>query len=530
MISDDLLEPILLGKEAVPFFQPLPLQSGRKTTDVAVLVLFLASLCAAAGILVSSFFVPTETASGFIGTGLSKIVRDRYLILLTSAICVLIGFLWMELLRRFPRWIILGTILISFIMVFMVGVHFMTLSMYVLGSLWLAGSLIIPSVAYAGRRRLDFTAILIGEACRGIRANLFLLYVIAPILLAAWLLFAWFIGGAAVSLYNSPDVMRYSLLFLLFEFIWVTALMLAVFQYTVAGTLASWYFAERDMTRNLLAVTSFNRLIAPPPPPPPPGAAAAAAGNGDRRNLNTAIDDDADSDDEATAAGYRNRLSLLSLRLALTRSLGSLALGSLVVALVASFNMLVKYLESRNKASPTTSSGIGSRLVAVLWQTLAAASEMLEFSVRFMNRFAVIYMSMYGLGFKDAAITVSKLISRAGMTTAVSFAVSDLVLVCGEILGVALSVQLYISLSRQLMGSVAIFPLLVCGVLAFTVFRTLSHTLRVGIDTMLVCYMEDLMRNMDAMESGERAEYSKEFSTTMHYAVQRLKMELPSDL
>jgi len=229
---------------------------------------------------------------------------------------------------------------------------------------------------------------------------------------------------------------RNLMFFMVFGFLWMSAFLSAVFQHVVAGAIATWYFS-RDVTG-----------------PRPVGSS-----------------------------------SFTSLFRAFTTSLGSLAFGSLLIAIVEFLNFLLQTAKRSNSRN---------KLVVYVATCMQCLLGCIEGIVRYVNKFAYIYVAMHGHSFCKAAKECFDLVSRNFFTTVIMDVISGFVLFMGKILFTAISVILTIGIvdnygDRQL----SIVTVGLTAAISFVVLHIISHVIGVGINAVFVCYLEDLENNKD---------------------------------
>jgi len=222
-----------------------------------------------------------------------------------------------------------------------------------------------------------------------------------------------------------------------FGLFWTIALISAIFQVTVAGAISTWYFS-RD------------------------------------------------------ASGFQSNLSSPALRTfswAITKSFGSLALGSLLIAIVQFINFLLNRARKANKSN---------KVVYYLIACVQCIFGCIERFIKFIDRFAYIYIAMHGEGFFTSARNCFSLISRNLFSAVVVDFLGDFVLFVGKLLGTALCTIFTVFILERLDREVSVLTVAVVVVIAYCVFNMFAHVVGVGVDTVFVCYLEDMERNGDS--------------------------------
>jgi len=73
----------------------------------------------------------------------------------------------------------------------------------------------------------------------------------------------------------------------------------------------------------------------------------------------------------------------------------------------------------------------------------------------------------------------------------------DFVLFVGKLLGTGITTFCTIAILHGLGRTLSAVPLAAVAVVSFLIFHLVSHIISVGVDTVFVCYMEDLERNKE---------------------------------
>lgn len=306
-------------------------------------------------------------------------------------------------------------------------------------------------VVFFLRSRISLTAALFKECCQGVQYNP-AIFVVGTIVLTIFSAFAVFWVAQFIYLYSIPadtqvqinshipvqfnQSIRNLMYFQVFAFLWISALISAVFQYSVAGAIASWYFS-RDPS-------GFSKDVGSP--------------------------------------------ALRSFGRALTKSFGSLAFGALLLAVVQFLNFLVK--QSKKYADR-------NRLTRILLGCVVCCLSCIEGFIQKVDRFTYIHMAMHGESFLTSAKTVFELISRNSFSLVVVDFLGDFVLFVGKLLGTGVTTFATIALLHGLARPITGVTIGVVVVCSYFIFHIISHVIGVGVDTVFVCYMEDLERNKE---------------------------------
>jgi len=292
---------------------------------------------------------------------------------------------------------------------------------------------------------------MITETCRGVQHNL-ILFPISLVFIAGFLSFATYWTASFLYLYSIPgdtvelsaqniqiptfnESIRNLMWFMLFAFFWVSAFISSAFQHTVAGAISSWYFS-RDVMR-----------------PRPTRAPALSA-----------------------------------LFRSFTTSFGSLAFGSLLIAIVEFMHALLYWAKKANYQN---------RFVAFVIKCVQCLLSCVECALKFVNKYAVIYVAMHGYSFCQGARECMDLISRNFFNAVVTEMIGGFVLFMGKIAFTAFSTLITIVIVDGLHHPLSGVTLGMTAVISFVVLHIISLIVGAGIDTVFVCYLEDLEQNKD---------------------------------
>nr|KAF6383683.1 solute carrier family 44 member 5 [Pipistrellus kuhlii] len=237
-------------------------------------------------------------------------------------------------------------------------------------------------------------------------------------------------------------------IFNLFVFLWLINFVIALGQCTLAGTFASYYWAFRK----------------PNDIPPYP--------------LFTAF---------GRAIRYHT---------------GSLAFGSLLLALIQIFRIFLQYLDKCIKDNQ-------NNIAKFLHQCLKCCFWCLEKVVKFLNRNAYVMIAIYGKNFCRSARDAFELLIRNILKVAVMDKVTDFVLVLGKILvtgsiGVLGFLLFTQRVSIIIEGPTSLnyywVPLLTIIAGSYLVAHGFFSVYAMCIDTIFICFCEDLERNDGSTE------------------------------
>jgi len=368
-------------------------------------------------------------------------------------LAIVLGFVWLQLLRMFTKIFIYLTLALG-----IAGVIAGSIYMFALGTKhgesWLkilsyvgfaVAFLLVVAVIFL-RKRIALTAALFTECCHGVQHNpsLFVIGLAIVVLFGA---FAMFWISSFVYLYSVPgktvqidpkvppkfdQQIRNLMYYQVFAFFWITSFMSAVFQMTVAGGVASWYFSR---------------------------------------------------DAKGPAVGSP---ALKSLSWALSFSFGSLALGSLILAVVKFINFLLQQTKRANRKN---------KILVFIISCVQCLLRCIQGIVKFIDRFAYIRIAMYGEGFCTAAKNCFELISRNMFSAVVVDVLGQFVLFVGKLLGTVLCTMFTMAVVREVGRPISPITVTLVIVISYVIFEVFANIVGVGVDTVFVCYLEDLERN-----------------------------------
>jgi len=228
-----------------------------------------------------------------------------------------------------------------------------------------------------------------------------------------------------------------------FAFFWVSSFISAVFQMTVAGAVAQWYFSRDANGAN-----------------PTTGSPA-----------------------------------FKTLGWALTKSFGSLAFGSLVLAILKFINFMLEKAKTVNAKN---------KVALCLLSCIQCFFRCIEKFVKWMDKFAYISMAMHGESFLGSAKSSFNLISRNMFSAVVVDTLGSFVLFVGKLLGTATCTLFTMGIAHEVGRPISGVTVAVVVVISYCVFDLFSHVVGVGVDTVFICYIEDMERNKDgAMYASE---------------------------
>jgi len=379
---------------------------------------------------------------------------DSDILISSVALAVVLGFVWIFLMKVFTKLFIYLSLFAGVVAVIGLGGYFVSMGQKqgsdgfsIIGYVMFGLAAVLLLLVILLRKKIALTCAMFTETCRGVQHNL-ALFPLSFVVIAAFLGFAAYWVASFIYLYSIPghsinpdehgppkfnESIRNLMFFMLFGFFWTSAFLSAVFQHTVAGAISTWYFSRDVMS------------------PRPVGIPAVT-----------------------------------SLFRALTTSFGSLAFGALLIAIVETLNTLLQYAK---KTNPT------NRFARFIMSCLQCVLGCIEGIVRYVNKFAYIRVAMRGHGFCQSAKECYDLISRNFFNTVIIDVISGFVLFMGKIFFTAISTIILIGAIDDLGRHLSAVTVGLTMAISFVVLHIISHIMGVGINTVFVCYLDDLEIN-----------------------------------
>lgn len=232
-------------------------------------------------------------------------------------------------------------------------------------------------------------------------------------------------------------------IYMLFMFFWLMNFVVALGQMTLAGAFASYYWA-------------FNK----------------------------------DKDMPATPV-------LSSLGRSLRYHMGSLAFGSLIIALVQLVRSFLEYIDRKLKSSE-------NKVAKFILKCLKCCFWCLEKLLKFINKNAYILIAIYGRSFCTATKDAFMLIMRNILRTFVLDKVSDFIMFISKLMVTgAVAVGSYFWFERRIPLlddfvpdlNFRLVPVIILVIGTYLVVSCFFNVYDMGVDTLFLCFLEDLERN-----------------------------------
>jgi choline transporter-like protein 2/4/5 len=199
-----------------------------------------------------------------------------------------------------------------------------------------------------------------------------------------------------------------------------------------------------------------------------------------------------------------------SLGRALRYHLGTIAFGSLLVAIVQFIRIILEYLDHKLKASEY-------KIAKYLLKCLKCCFWCLEKFLKFFNTNAYIMTAIYGYNFCKAGGKAFSLILRNIIRVAVLDKVTDFLLFVGKlvVVGAVVVVSYFyfsgawdehiqkIPLIKELVLpdlNFYLIPIIIIGIGSFVIASGFFNVYSMGVDTLFLCFLEDLERHDGSAE------------------------------
>ncbi|CAH8474681.1 unnamed protein product [Schistosoma curassoni] len=173
---------------------------------------------------------------------------------------------------------------------------------------------------------------------------------------------------------------------------------------------------------------------------------------------------------------------------------GSLAFGSFLIALLQWLRVTLEYINAKLKKA-------NNPVTNFLLKCLSCCFWLLEKFLRFLNRNAFIMIAIYGQSFCSASRSALSLLARNVVRLFVVDKVTDFILFIGKLVVVSIVVDLYFILRGGLVWSPECLSSLSIIILAsYLVASLFSSVFEMGVDTIFLCFLEDLEKNDGSAE------------------------------
>jgi choline transporter-like protein 2/4/5 len=267
--------------------------------------------------------------------------------------------------------------------------------------------------------------------------------------------------SSAMQDYSSNEIMRGMLFYHFFGLLWTNALINAISLTTVAGAVCRYYWSGM-------------------------GAANPQA-----------------IQDSGAAKSMGRTPVWSSFYCAIRYHFGSMCLGALIIAVVQAIRAVLAYIDSKTKGLQKS-----NIVISIIMKVVQCCMWCLEKCLKFISRNAYICIAMRGDSFCYSTMRAFKLIFANMATVGIVNVVSTIILflarvmitcTCGFFMFTVLDApEFEFGGERQL--SQPLFPVLIVLVLAYAVSTAFMNTFDLAIDTILICFCEDVEINKNGGE------------------------------
>lgn len=382
--------------------------------------------------------------------------RDSDILGYTLLFCAVLALVWVQLIKTFTKLFIYLTIFVGIASVLAGAIYFLVMgnSHTRILSYVLFGVAFLCSVAVIFlRKKIALTGALFQEASRGIQNNnsIFLVSLIIFAVMAAfvvsWIavfIYLFSIPSADVTIPKSPmqfnTKVRNLMYFQVFGFYWTTAFLSGLFQVAIAGAIGKWYFARKNGGSSIVSMPVFGSF-------------------------------------------FRG----------LTLSFGSIAFGSLILAIAQFINFLLNQTKRVN---------FKNRLFVCLISAVQCCLGIVIRFIKFINRYSYIHIAMHGENFCTSARNVTEIVASNLFSATVVNLLGDFVLFVGKMMGTVVCAMFALGITHSLHREISGVTVAVVVIGSYIIFSFFANVISVAVDTVFVCYCEELQENKDKKEKS----------------------------
>eukprot|EP00824_Muranothrix_gubernata_P003088 TRINITY_DN1384_c0_g1_i1.p1 TRINITY_DN1384_c0_g1~~TRINITY_DN1384_c0_g1_i1.p1 ORF type:complete len:658 (+),score=171.35 TRINITY_DN1384_c0_g1_i1:114-2087(+) len=433
------------------------------------------------------YCIPKDTGNANVDNVISKGSRvldrmfgdlsETWLYIMGSAFAaIVIGFVWTIFLRLFARilvwttiWTTLALMIAGTALVLKKGIEMeeegtdmeiksvKTNANVVKGFGYTLGALTVLLLCLIIwlRKRISLAVRIIQEGGRAIHDMPllmffpFVLFALAAGFVVYWIVIALYLASAGtieqegtspIRTVSYDKTLKGMIAYHFFGLLWTTEILLALGKTTIAGAVACWYFC-RDKKKGL-----------------PKGPISDALGRTLKYNF------------------------------------GSLALGSLIIAIVRFIRFTVRYIAKKAKKAK-------SKAVKTIFCCAECCLACVERFLRFINTHAYIQIAIYGKSFCTSARNGFMLLMRNVLRIAAINILGDFFLFLGKLVVVGgAGLLCFVLIKDKENISSPLFPVLVTMIFAWAVGSAFMGVYETAIDTIFQCFCEDSERNDGSAE------------------------------
>eukprot|EP00164_Ancoracysta_twista_P002520 GFYU01003357.1.p1 GENE.GFYU01003357.1~~GFYU01003357.1.p1 ORF type:complete len:675 (+),score=253.52 GFYU01003357.1:344-2368(+) len=433
----------------------------------------------------SGAFKMLESGGAAVGRAVSDIQTASWAIIVGMVVALLVSFGWMFLIKQYAKAFVWGTVFaVVFVSFAFTGLMYAesqsrkaeldanpglpssysnkVKALEILGYIGFGISALLVIILIFLRKRISITAEIVREASTAVGRMpglIFYPFITFLFLLGVgiwWITVAAFLASAGTereykltgdlpagddgtrTTVEFDETMRYMILYHLFGLLWTVQFFLAMGEIVVAGAVANWYWAE--------------------------------TGHDGRKKLSS----------ESPV--------LDSFRMVGRYYLGSIAFGSLIIAIIQFIRLVLEYIDQQAKKYPE------NKFLKYTLCVLKCCFYLMEKCMKFINRNAYIMIAVYGESFCTSAKNAFLLIAANVLRVAAVNVIGDFLLFLGKIsitcLCGLLGYGIISSLGPDAVSSV-LFPTIIVVGGSYTVAAGFMNVYEMAIDTILLCFCKD---------------------------------------
>eukprot|EP01010_Urceolus_cornutus_P002665 NODE_342_length_1759_cov_335.769006_g277_i0.p1 GENE.NODE_342_length_1759_cov_335.769006_g277_i0~~NODE_342_length_1759_cov_335.769006_g277_i0.p1 ORF type:complete len:477 (+),score=130.55 NODE_342_length_1759_cov_335.769006_g277_i0:67-1497(+) len=426
-------------------------QHERRVRDVCPAIFFVLAVLAAIGIGAYGIWAGRPcvepaplSQSAWTTDAVAQLHQNARVIAVMVAMVVLVAIGWVIALWLFAEVFMYASLFLAVLGMVLAGLSLVlwsgALLPQVVGGALLVGAVIVAVVVFALRNNVTVTSIIIAEGCQGLVSNCSLVLLITPIVFCCLAVFAAYLCVASVFLLSIPngevdgvpDCRTHPVwakpLFVVLVVVglWVYKFWCAVLHTTCGTALQYWHFTMKE--------------------------------GGEFRAFHA----------------FRNSM---------TYSIGSMAFGGGIVALITGVQLLFLLVQKAFRRSC-------SKCVCAVDCCACIACSACTLPLQWITRYAFIYVGIYGTSFLVSARNSGDLISRSGYRLVLTNVMTTWLLLLGNLF----CTGAVVALSVMGLGITGV-GVLVLAVLSLLAFHFVVNLIRIAADTILVCYFEEMVRS-----------------------------------
>lgn len=186
--------------------------------------------------------------------------------------------------------------------------------------------------------------------------------------------------------------------------------------------------------------------------------------------------------------------------------MGTMAVGSFILAAISLVRFILMYLEKRTRAAQRN-----NKCVKTLFKVVHCMLFIFDRCLKYLARQAYIMVAMYGYNFCKASIMAVMLITSNVLQVAAVNAINRYVMFLGKLVVIVsclISGYLWLTYSPAFQGENELFAmmpvLLVIAIFGFAVASYVFNIYNVGVETILLCFCQDCMIHENLGDNGTK--------------------------